>query len=100
MLIDSTHKKWILLTAIVAAATQRRLALGDPVGFDSPTGKGALGTVDGRAVVLGNTRFLAERGVDVAPLSQAADELRRALEAAMKGILEGGGEAAGGGAGR
>ncbi|MBD2746066.1 heavy metal translocating P-type ATPase [Microvirga sp. BT688] len=66
-----------LATAIVAAATQRRLALADPEGFDSPTGKGALGTVDGRAVVLGNARFLAERGVDVAPLSQAADELRR-----------------------
>ncbi|MBM1170135.1 heavy metal translocating P-type ATPase [Microvirga arabica] len=66
-----------LATAIVAAATHRRLALGDPVGFDSPTGKGALGKVDGKDVVLGNTRFLAERGVDVAPLSQAADELRR-----------------------
>ncbi|MBJ6128333.1 heavy metal translocating P-type ATPase [Microvirga splendida] len=66
-----------LATAIVAAATQRRLALADPEGFDSPTGKGALGTVDGRAVVLGNARFLAERGVDVAPLSQAANELRR-----------------------
>ncbi|MFC1457845.1 MULTISPECIES: heavy metal translocating P-type ATPase [Microvirga] len=66
-----------LATAIVAAATQRRLALADPEGFDSPTGKGALGTVDGRAVVLGNARFLAERGIDVAPLSQAADELRR-----------------------
>ena len=45
--------------------------------FDSPTGKGALGTVEGRRVVLGNQRFLAEHSVDVASLVQAADDLRR-----------------------
>lgn len=42
----------------------------------STTGKGALGTVDGRKVVLGNATFMVEYGVDVAPLAKAADDLR------------------------
>ena len=66
-----------LAAAIVAAATKRGLTLVDPVDFDSPTGKGALGTVDNRPVVIGNAKFLSEQGVDVATLSQAADDLRR-----------------------
>jgi Cu+-exporting ATPase len=66
-----------LATAIVAAAKARELPLASVSGFDSPTGKGAVGSVEGRAVVLGNARFLEERGVDVGPLADAADELRR-----------------------
>ncbi|NBJ09452.1 heavy metal translocating P-type ATPase [Microvirga arsenatis] len=66
-----------LALAIVAAADTRKVAT-TPVGeFDSPTGKGALGTVEGRRVVLGNAKFLAEHGVDVASLAKAADNLRR-----------------------
>jgi Cu+-exporting ATPase len=45
--------------------------------FDSPTGKGAVGTVEGHGVVLGSAAFLRERGVDVAPLADAAEKLRR-----------------------
>nr|WP_246777275.1 heavy metal translocating P-type ATPase [Microvirga sp. VF16] len=66
-----------LATAIVAAATERALSLSNPTEFDSPTGKGALGTVDNRRVVLGTAKFLAAHGVDVASLSQTADDLRR-----------------------
>src|SRR5207248_3557834 len=44
--------------------------------FDSPTGKGALGTVEGKVIVLGNAAFLKENGVDASALSERADELR------------------------
>jgi Cu+-exporting ATPase len=44
--------------------------------FDSPTGKGALGRVEGKVVALGNARFLGELGVDVAELAQQAEDLR------------------------
>ena len=44
--------------------------------FDSPTGKGALGTVEYRKVVLGNAAFLSEHGVDASPLADEADRLR------------------------
>ena len=62
--------------AVVAAAEARKIALGTAADFDAPTGKGALGTVDGRRITLGNARFLREQGVDVSSLAAKADELR------------------------
>lgn len=66
-----------LALAIVAAATARGVAIPLVEGFDSPTGKGAIGTVEGTAVVLGNVAFLKENGVDIESLSEIADELRQ-----------------------
>src|SRR5690606_26162221 len=43
--------------AIVAAAMERGLKLADPAEFDSPTGRGVTGLVEGRRVLLGNARF-------------------------------------------
>ena len=65
-----------LARAIVEAARARNLANPPATGFDSPTGKGALGTVEGQRVALGNGRFLGELGIDTAPLEPAADKLR------------------------
>ncbi|HEX6957494.1 MAG TPA: heavy metal translocating P-type ATPase, partial [Ferrovibrio sp.] len=66
-----------LAQAIVRAAGKRGLALSEAADFDSPVGKGVLGRVDGRAVVIGNAGFLAERGIDAAPIAAQADALRR-----------------------
>ncbi len=66
-----------IATAIVRAAAERALALSAVTDFDSPTGKGALGMVDGKKVVLGNANFLAERGIDVKVLATPADQLRQ-----------------------
>src|SRR4051794_2748731 len=67
-----------LAAAIVAAAEERGLSVPASVeGFDSPTGKGALATVETRPVAIGNASFLRERGVDVARLAAAADALRQ-----------------------
>jgi Cu+-exporting ATPase len=65
-----------LAVAIVAAAEKQGVSTAPVTDFDSPTGKGALGTVEGRHIVLGNKAFLAEHGVDVAPLAEQADRLR------------------------
>ncbi|MFZ1413296.1 MAG: heavy metal translocating P-type ATPase [Defluviicoccus sp.] len=65
-----------LANAIVASATERNLALADVTDFDSPTGKGAVGTVDGRRVALGNAGFLAELGAVTEALKAEADHLR------------------------
>jgi len=65
-----------LALAIVRAAEDRGVATAPVAEFDSPTGKGALGMVEGKRIALGNARFLAEQGVDVAPLAARADELR------------------------
>ena len=66
-----------LAHAIVAAAKQRELKLSDVSGFDSPTGRGALGTVEGRRIVLGNASFLDEQAIATAPLSDVAEDLRQ-----------------------
>jgi len=65
-----------LALAIVAAAETRSIGVPPVSDFDSPTGKGALGTVEGRRVVLGNAAFLSEYGVDAGGLTQIADNLR------------------------
>ena len=66
-----------LARAIVLAATERGIVLSEPEGVDSPVGKGVLGRVAGRAVLIGNARFLAEYDVDVGTLDTDADALRR-----------------------
>jgi Cu+-exporting ATPase len=66
-----------LAAAIVAAADKRAIKLANVSAFDSPAGKGALGTVDGKRVALGNAAFLSELGLDAAPLAAEADKLRR-----------------------
>ena len=65
-----------LAAAIVRAAEGRGVSTASVVDFDSPTGKGAVGIVDGKRVALGNARFLGELGVNVAGLSGQAEELR------------------------
>jgi Cu+-exporting ATPase len=66
-----------LALAIVAAAAERGLALSEVAGFDAPTGKDVLGSVQGRKLALGNPRFLGELGIDAGPLAGEADRLRR-----------------------
>jgi Cu+-exporting ATPase len=66
-----------LARAIVAVAQERGVALAKVMGFDSPTGKGAIGMVERRRVVLGNARFLAELSIATAPLEAQAEEMRR-----------------------
>jgi P-type Cu+ transporter len=66
-----------LATAIVSEAADRQLALSPVSDFDSPVGKGVVGTVDGHAVVSGSSKFLSEQGIDTATLSAAAEIQRQ-----------------------
>ncbi|MGB6662234.1 MAG: heavy metal translocating P-type ATPase, partial [Xanthobacteraceae bacterium] len=65
-----------LAAAIVAAAAARNIALAPVSGFEAPSGKGALGMVEGSSVALGTAKFLAERSIDVASLNGEAERLR------------------------
>jgi P-type Cu+ transporter len=65
-----------LAAAIVTAAAERRIELAPVTGFDAPAGKGAVGTVDGRRVVLGNAKLMAELGVATTALDAEAERLR------------------------
>jgi Cu+-exporting ATPase len=65
-----------LAAAIVAAARERNIVPATVTGFDSPTGKGAIGVVDGRRVALGNAAFFAELNIATVGLNRQAEELR------------------------
>jgi len=45
-------------------------------GFDSPSGKGAIGMVERRRVALGNARFLGELSIATQPLESEAEKMR------------------------
>ena len=66
-----------LALAIVAAAQERKLDLSDVSEFDSPTGKGAVGVVEGHRLALGNARFLQELGIATGDLERDAERLRQ-----------------------
>ncbi len=65
-----------LAAAIVASAKEQDIAVEEPSGFGSVTGKGVTGSVGGRAVALGNAKLMADQGVDLGDLAAQADELR------------------------
>lgn len=65
-----------LARAVVSAAEQRGLEMSSVEEFDSPTGRGAMGIVEGKRLTLGNARFLGELGINTAALSKRADDLR------------------------
>ncbi|CAN7384187.1 copper-translocating P-type ATPase [Pararhizobium sp. LjRoot235] len=65
-----------LAAAIVDAATERGLSLGNAEDFDSPVGKGVTGSVDGRKLIIGSHRIMEEFKVDVSALAKEAEALR------------------------
>ncbi|MFO1252218.1 MAG: copper-translocating P-type ATPase [Inhella sp.] len=65
-----------LAAAIVAAARVQGLALASAEDFESSSGIGVHGRVEGRALALGNTALMELQGVDVAPLRPQAEALR------------------------
>jgi len=78
-----------LAEAIVRGAQDRDVAL-LPVGdFQSVTGKGVTGTVDGRAVALGNIGLLERLGIDPAGLPEAAEAGRAEGQTVMFVAIDG-----------
>ncbi|HET7845084.1 MAG TPA: heavy metal translocating P-type ATPase, partial [Xanthomonadales bacterium] len=65
-----------LAEAIVAEARARGLTLIAPEQFESSTGIGVRGHLEGRAIALGNTALMRDAGVDVATLASDAEAMR------------------------
>ena len=65
-----------LAAAIVAEARERGMALSTPESFESASGIGVRGRVEGKALALGNGALMVEEGVDVSSLKTAAERLR------------------------
>jgi Cu+-exporting ATPase len=65
-----------LALAVVEAAAERNIPLADASDFDSPVGKGVIGAVDSKRLVIGSLRIMGEEGVDVNALATEAERLR------------------------
>ena len=78
-----------LAAAILAEARQRKLSLQSPEAFESVTGRGVRGQVLGQAAALGNQTLMADLGVDVAPLTEAAAQARQTGATVMFLALDG-----------
>ncbi len=78
-----------LAAAIVASARERGLPLQEVTDFGSVTGKGVVGRVGGREVLLGNAAMMRDRGVVLGELEARADELRREGATALFAAVDG-----------
>jgi Cu+-exporting ATPase len=65
-----------LAMAIVMDAQERKLPLAQVTDFDSPVGKGVIGTVDGQVIVSGSAKFLEEHSIDTVSLDPSAEAQR------------------------
>ena len=66
-----------LAQAIVQAAQEKNIPLQKADDFNSPTGKGVTGNVEGRFIANGNIKLMQELGIDVSALAERADDLRK-----------------------
>jgi Cu+-exporting ATPase len=78
-----------LAAAVIEGAEERKIGIPHTSDFQSHTGKGVTGTVEGRRVALGNGALLGEFGVDASSLDQQADEHRSRAEGVMFVAIDG-----------
>ncbi|MEJ2297752.1 MAG: copper-translocating P-type ATPase [Woeseiaceae bacterium] len=64
-----------LAGAVVAAARERGVELPDASGFDAIAGHGVEATIEGKTVVLGSRKLMADRNVDITGLDETARRL-------------------------
>ncbi|RJX30904.1 MAG: heavy metal translocating P-type ATPase [Oxalobacter sp.] len=78
-----------LAQAIVTEARRQGIALQPPETFESSTGIGVRGMLDGKNVLLGNTALMTENGVEWQQLQERAEEFRLAGASAMYLAVDG-----------
>ena len=72
-----------LAQAIASGASERGIALGDVKAFDSRTGRGVVGELDGQRAAVGNRKLLDELGIDASALASAAEAMRAEAQTVM-----------------
>jgi Cu+-exporting ATPase len=78
-----------LAAAIVRGAEGRGLELSSVADFESVTGKGVTGRIDGRSLALGNARLLEALGIDIEAQAEEADRHRAEGETVMFVAVDG-----------
>jgi Cu2+-exporting ATPase len=79
--------------AIVRAGEERGLLAGEATHFEAISGEGLEATVESRAILIGNARLMANRGIEIAPMrdeiERLATEGRTPMIVALDGELAG-----------
>jgi Cu+-exporting ATPase len=75
--------------ALVRAAAERGLPLSEPHDVDSPVGRGVMGRVEGRAVLVGSAAFLADQDVATGALDAEAEAQRSGGATAVFAAVDG-----------
>jgi P-type Cu+ transporter len=78
-----------LAEAIVKGAQERGIALAEASDFEAITGKGVVGIVDGKKIMLGNLKLVTDHGIDATGLLPAADARRDEGETVMFVVVDG-----------
>ena len=78
-----------LAAAITQAAREKGLAITTAQSFESQTGKGASGQVEGKTVAIGNRARLRELGIDPDRVYNRAEELRRDGQTVIFVVIDG-----------
>ncbi|MCX4191466.1 heavy metal translocating P-type ATPase [Methylophaga sp. OBS1] len=72
-----------LAMAVIEGAKEKGLSLSRLNQFDSVTGQGIKGEIDGHPVALGNTALFTTLGIDSAPLQEKAEAYRKQGQTVM-----------------
>lgn len=78
-----------LSQAIVSGAEEKDLSLTSSESFDSVTGKGIIGSVDGRKVVIGNGKLMEDNKIDYSSFVSMSNELRADGQTVMYVAIDG-----------
>jgi Cu2+-exporting ATPase len=72
-----------LAQAIMLYAQEMKVVLGAVENFESLTGKGVQGHIDGKTVIFGNARMMQDNGVDTTSIDNEAQDLRQLAQTVM-----------------
>ncbi len=78
-----------LASAILTAAKEKKLTLVQTSDFQSLTGKGVTGTIEGKRIALGNSHLLEQLGISLNTSLEKAEAMRRDGQTAMFIVVEG-----------
>jgi len=78
-----------LAAAIITGATEKALSLADVTAFESFSGKGVRGSVEGRVIALGNIKLMQDLGADAEAHIPRADTMRSEGQTVMFVSIDG-----------
>lgn len=83
------HSEHPLAQAIVEHAKEKNIKVVEAKDFDSITGKGIRGVIDGQSVTVGNAMLMSDVGVDIASLQNKIQELQALAKSVMFLAIDG-----------